>query len=171
KPGVSGHGVYELKDESLKDFNMYFYHYSKTQHSKAEHMQKKRRKQENKDEALPPPPPPEFCAAFSKVINLLNCDIMMYILRTVFERAIDTDSNLWTEGMLQMAFHILALGLLEEKQQLQKAPEEEVTFDFYHKASRLGSSAMNIQMLLEKLKGIPQLEGQKDMITWILQVN
>lgn len=37
KPGVSGHGVYELKDESLKDFNMYFYHYSKTQHSKHYH--------------------------------------------------------------------------------------------------------------------------------------
>lgn len=173
KPGVSGHGVYELKDESLKDFNMYFYHYSKTQHSKAEHMQKKRRKQENKDEALPPPPPPEFCPAFSKVTDLLNCDIMMHILRTIFERAVDPESNLWTEGMLQMAFHILALGLLEEKQQLQKAPEEEVAFDFYHKASRLGSSAMNaqnIQMLLEKLKGIPQLEGQKDMITWILQM-
>ncbi|KAB1277145.1 E3 ubiquitin-protein ligase UBR1 [Camelus dromedarius] len=122
--------------------------------------------------ALPPPPPPEFCPAFSRVVNLLNCDIMMYILRTIFERAVDTDSNLWTEGMLQMAFHIIALGLLEEKQQLQKSPEEEVTFDFYHKASRLGSSAMNaqnIQMLLEKLKGIPQLEGQKDMITWILQ--
>ena len=31
-------------------------------------------------------------------------------------------------------------------------------------------NAQNIQMLLEKLKGIPQLEGQKDMITWILQV-
>ncbi|XP_052039314.1 E3 ubiquitin-protein ligase UBR1 isoform X2 [Apodemus sylvaticus] len=173
KPGVSGHGVYELKDESLKDFNMYFYHYSKTQHSKAEHMQKKRRKQENKDEALPPPPPPEFCPAFSKVVNLLSCDVMMHILRTILERAVDTESNLWTEGMLQMAFHVLALGLLEEKQQLQKAPEEEVTFDFYHKASRLGSSAtnaQNIQMLLEKLKGIPQLEGQKDMITWILQM-
>ena len=36
---------------------------------------------------------------------------------------------------LFQAFHILALGLLEEKQQLQKAPEEEVAFDFYHKAS------------------------------------
>nr|XP_004660942.1 E3 ubiquitin-protein ligase UBR1 isoform X1 [Jaculus jaculus] len=173
KPGISGHGVYELKEESLKDFNMYFYHYSKTQHSKAEHMQKKRRKQENKDEALPPPPPPDFCPAFNKVINILNCDIMMHILRTIFERAVDTDSNLWTEGMLQMAFHLLALGLLEEKQQLQRAAEEEVTFDFYHKASRLGSSSMNaqnIQMLLEKLKGIPQLEGQKDMVTWILQM-
>lgn len=32
-------------------------------------------------------------------------------------------------------------------------------------------NAQNIQMLLEKLKGIPQLEGQKDMIAWILQVN
>lgn len=52
--------------------------------------------------ALPPPPPPEFCPAFSKVVNLLNCDIMMYILRTIFERALDADSNLWTEGMLQM---------------------------------------------------------------------
>lgn len=52
--------------------------------------------------ALPPPPPPEFCPAFSKVVNLLNCDIMMYILRTIFEWALDTDSNLWTEGMLQM---------------------------------------------------------------------
>lgn len=52
--------------------------------------------------ALPPPPPPEFCPAFSKVVNLLNCDIMMYILRTIFERAVDIDSNLWTEGMLQM---------------------------------------------------------------------
>lgn len=34
KPGVSGHGVYELKDECLKEFNMFFYHYTKTQHSK-----------------------------------------------------------------------------------------------------------------------------------------
>ncbi|KAK2500010.1 hypothetical protein MC885_010340 [Smutsia gigantea] len=31
-------------------------------------------------------------------------------------------------------------------------------------------NAQNIQMLLENLKGIPQLEGQKDMITWILQM-
>lgn len=37
----------------------------------------------------------------------------------------------------------------------------------------MGSSALNavnIVMLLEKLKGIPQLEAQKDMINWILQV-
>uniref|UniRef100_A0A8C0XLZ1 E3 ubiquitin-protein ligase n=1 Tax=Castor canadensis TaxID=51338 RepID=A0A8C0XLZ1_CASCN len=166
RPGISGHGVYELKDESLKDFNMYFYHYSKTQHSKAEHMQKKRRKQENKDEALPPPSPPEFCPAFSKVVNLLNCDIMMYILRTIFERAVDTDSNLWTEGMLQMV-------CLPEILSMSDPRDSSLLYVILCFKKGLGSSALNaqnIQMLLEKLKGIPQLEGQKDMITWILQI-
>ncbi|CAM5121887.1 unnamed protein product [Eretmochelys imbricata] len=173
KPGVSGHGVYELKDECMKEFNMFFYHYTKTQHSKAEHTQKKRRKQENRDEALPPPPPPEFSPAFSNVVKILNCDIMMYILRTILQRAVQLETHLWTEAMIQMVLHLLSLGLLEEKQQLEKAPEEEVTFDFYHKASRMGSSALNalnILMLLEKLKSVPQLEAQKDMINWILQM-
>uniref|UniRef100_A0A8C3HHS2 E3 ubiquitin-protein ligase n=1 Tax=Chrysemys picta bellii TaxID=8478 RepID=A0A8C3HHS2_CHRPI len=173
KPGVSGHGVYELKDECMKEFNMFFYHYTKTQHSKAEHRQKKRRKQENRDEALPPPPPPEFSPVFSNVVKVLNCDIMMYILRTILQRAVQLETHLWTEAMIQMVLHLLSLGLLEEKQQLEKAPEEEVTFDFYHKASRMGSSALNalnILMLLEKLKSVPQLEAQKDMINWILQM-
>lgn len=38
----------------------------------------------------------------------------------------------------------------------------------------LGSSAMNemnILMILEKLKRIQQLESQKDMINWVLQVS
>ncbi|KAJ7403188.1 hypothetical protein BTVI_80135 [Pitangus sulphuratus] len=173
KPGVSGHGVYELKDECLKEFNMFFYHYTKTQHSKAEHTQKKRRKQENRDEALPPPPPPDFSPAFSNVVRILNCDVMMHILRTLLQRAVELETHLWTEAMIQMVLHLLSLGLLEEKQQLQKSPEEEVSFDFYHKATRMGSSALNavnVLMLLEKLKRVPQLEAQKDTVNWILQM-
>lgn len=38
KLGVLGYGVYELKDELLKDFNMYFYYYFKIQYSKVEYM-------------------------------------------------------------------------------------------------------------------------------------
>ena len=34
KPGVSGHGLYEVKKERLPEFNPFFYHYSKSQHSK-----------------------------------------------------------------------------------------------------------------------------------------
>uniref|UniRef100_A0A8C6Y7Q4 E3 ubiquitin-protein ligase n=1 Tax=Naja naja TaxID=35670 RepID=A0A8C6Y7Q4_NAJNA len=172
KPGVSSHGVYELKEECLKEYNVFFYHYTKTQHNKAEHMEKKRRVQENKDEALPPPTPPEFSPAFRNVVNVLNCDIMMLILRTVLQRALELENHMWTEAMIQMVLHLLSLGLLEEKRQLEEIPEEEVTFDFYHKASRMGSSAlnaMNILMILEKLKGIQQLESQKDMIIWVLR--
>ncbi|XP_056403083.1 E3 ubiquitin-protein ligase UBR1 isoform X1 [Hyla sarda] len=173
KPGVSGHGVYELKDEYLSQFNVFFYHYTKTQRSKAEHTQKKRRKQDNSSEALPPPPPPEFTPAFQNVRNLLYCDVMMHLLRTILQRAATEDAIMWTEGMIQMALHIIALGLIEEKYQLQKAAEEEVTFDFYHKASRIGSADVNSSSLvtmLEKLKGVQQLEAQKDMISWVWQL-
>lgn len=34
KPGVSGHGLYEVKKERLEEFNPFFYHYSRSQHSK-----------------------------------------------------------------------------------------------------------------------------------------
>lgn len=34
KPGVSGHGLYEVKKEHLVEFNPFFYHYSRSQHSK-----------------------------------------------------------------------------------------------------------------------------------------
>uniref|UniRef100_A0A8C9L1P9 E3 ubiquitin-protein ligase n=1 Tax=Pavo cristatus TaxID=9049 RepID=A0A8C9L1P9_PAVCR len=123
--------------------------------------------------ALPPPPPPDFCPAFSNVVRILNCDVMMHILRTILQRAVELETHLWTEAMIQMVLHLLSLGLLEEKQQLQKSPEEEVTFDFYHKATRMGSSALNavnVLMLLEKLKRVPQLEAQKDTVIWILQM-
>ncbi|KAM4690769.1 E3 ubiquitin-protein ligase UBR1 [Rhinophrynus dorsalis] len=173
KPGVSGHGVYELRDEYLDQFNVFFYHYTKTQRSKAEHTQKKRRKQENSSEALPPPPPPDFCPGFRNVSNLLNCDIMMHILRTILQRAAVEEPNTWTEAMIQMVLHIIALGLLEEKRQLQESSEEEVSFDFYHKATRVGSSDLNaesVATLLEKLKHVTQLEAQKDMISWLLQM-
>ncbi|KAM8920859.1 E3 ubiquitin-protein ligase UBR1 [Pelodytes ibericus] len=173
KPGVSGHGVYELKEEYLDQYNVFFYHYTKTQRSKAEHTHKKRRKQDNSSEALPPPPPPPFSPAFRNARNLLSCDIMMHILRTVLRRATEEEPNTWTEAMIQMVLHIIGLGLIEEKKQLQKVSEEEVTFDFYHKATRIGRSEMNsgsVVTLLDKLRGVTPLEAQKDMISWVWQM-
>lgn len=34
KPGVTGRGLYELRSESAKQFNLYFYHYSRADQSK-----------------------------------------------------------------------------------------------------------------------------------------
>jgi len=54
--------------------------------------------------ALPPPPPPDFCPAFSNVVRILNCDVMMHILRTILQRAVELETHLWTEAMIQMVW-------------------------------------------------------------------
>uniref|UniRef100_A0AAQ5Y7S9 E3 ubiquitin-protein ligase n=1 Tax=Amphiprion ocellaris TaxID=80972 RepID=A0AAQ5Y7S9_AMPOC len=160
KPGVSGHGLYEVKKERLMEFNPFFYHYSRSQHSKAEESQKKRKAQEGNDKALPPPLPPAFCPAFSNVVRLLCCDIIIHILRHVLQRAVEDRPVNWTEAMIQRALHLIGQALLEEKTQLEDSTVEEVTFDFSLKARKHGKSVF---LLLYKIKALPSLEAQKDM--------
>uniref|UniRef100_A0A4W3KE82 E3 ubiquitin-protein ligase n=1 Tax=Callorhinchus milii TaxID=7868 RepID=A0A4W3KE82_CALMI len=151
KPGLSGHGVYELKPECLKEFNLYFYHYDKSQQTKAEDEQKKRKKQANSNEALPPPVPPQFVPAFAKITSILNCDVFMLILRTVCQQAVSSKGQLWSEAMIQkvrMYFFVISF-------------------------QGIGSSAVNAQSVLslvEHLKRVPQLNAHKDMILWTLQM-
>uniref|UniRef100_A0A4W6FBI0 E3 ubiquitin-protein ligase n=1 Tax=Lates calcarifer TaxID=8187 RepID=A0A4W6FBI0_LATCA len=170
KPGVSGHGLYEVKKERLVEFNPFFYHYSRSQHSKAEESQKKRRTQEGNDKALRPPVPPAFCPGFSNIVRLLCCDIIIHILRRVLLRAAEDRATLWTEAMIQRALHLIGQALLEEKTQLEDSSVEEVTFDFSLKA-RIGSEqSKSVFLLLSKIKALPSLEAQKDMVKWVLQV-
>uniref|UniRef100_A0A8C2B7V1 E3 ubiquitin-protein ligase n=1 Tax=Cyprinus carpio TaxID=7962 RepID=A0A8C2B7V1_CYPCA len=166
KPGVSGHGLYELKKECLEEFNPFFYHYSRPQHSKAEEAQKKRRTQEGSDKALRPPVPPPFCPAFSNIVYLLCCDIFIHILKRIFQKAAEDRSNRWTEPMIQRALHLVGQALLEEKTQLEGSSLEEVTFDF-KTGSRHGKSLFHF---LTKMKSLPSLKAQNDMIMWNLQM-
>ncbi|XP_005724070.1 E3 ubiquitin-protein ligase UBR1 [Pundamilia nyererei] len=171
KPGVSGHGLYEVKKEHLVEFNPFFYHYSRSQHSKAEESQKKRRAQEGNDKALRPPVPPAFCSEFSYIVQLLCCDIMVHILRNVLQRAAEDRPTHWTEAMIQRALHLIGQALLEEKSQLEDVTAEEVTFDFSLKACLMGAEhGKSVFLLLSKIKTLPSLEAQKDMIKWVLQM-
>uniref|UniRef100_A0A3B4H9W6 E3 ubiquitin-protein ligase n=1 Tax=Pundamilia nyererei TaxID=303518 RepID=A0A3B4H9W6_9CICH len=167
KPGVSGHGLYEVKKEHLVEFNPFFYHYSRSQHSKAEESQKKRRAQEGNDK-LRPPVPPAFCSEFSYIVQLLCCDIMVHILRNVLQRAAEDRPTHWTEAMIQRALHLIGQALLEEKSQLEDVTAEEVTFDF---SLKMGAEhGKSVFLLLSKIKTLPSLEAQKDMIKWVLQM-
>ncbi|XP_055719216.1 E3 ubiquitin-protein ligase UBR1 [Salvelinus fontinalis] len=171
KPGVSGHGLYEVKKECLPEFNPFFFHYSKSQHSKAEDSQKKRRTQEGSDKALRPPVPPPFCPAFSSIVQLLCCDILIHILRRVLQRAVEDRATYWTEAMIQRSLHLIGQGLLEEKAQLGANTVEQVTFDFSLKARTIGSEhSKSVFHLLSKMTALPSLEAQKDMIKWTLQM-
>ncbi|XP_041827854.1 E3 ubiquitin-protein ligase UBR1 isoform X2 [Melanotaenia boesemani] len=171
RPGVSGHGLYEVKKEQLVEFNPFFYHYSRSQHSKAEESQKKRRNQDGNDKVLRPPVPPAFCPAFSSIVRLLCCDIMIHILRHILQRAAEDRPNHWTEAMIQRALHLIGQALLEEKTQLEDSTMEEVTFNFSQKACAIGSEhGKSLFVLLSKIKTLPSLEAQKDMVTWLLQM-
>ncbi|XP_061698857.1 E3 ubiquitin-protein ligase UBR1 [Syngnathoides biaculeatus] len=171
KPGLSGHGLYQVKREHLVQFNPFFYHYSRSQHSKAEESQKKRRVHEGADTALRPPVPPPFCTAFSSIVRLLCCDILVHVLRCVLQRAAEEKSTHWTEIMIQRALHLIGQALLEEKSQLENSGSEEVTFDFSLKARRVGfEHSKSLFFLLLKINGVRSLEAQKDMIKWLLQM-
>uniref|UniRef100_A0A8C1FX07 E3 ubiquitin-protein ligase n=1 Tax=Cyprinus carpio TaxID=7962 RepID=A0A8C1FX07_CYPCA len=164
KPGVSGHGLYELKKECLEEFNPFFYHYSRPQHSKAEEAQKKRRTQEGSDKALRPPVPPPFCPAFSNIVYLLCCDIFIHILKRIFQKAAEDRSNRWTEPMIQRVW--LYLPTISALLFMYLLIDTDV-FAFSETGSRHGKSLFHF---LTKMKSLPSLKAQNDMIMWNLQM-
>ncbi|XP_061601978.1 E3 ubiquitin-protein ligase UBR2 isoform X2 [Cololabis saira] len=173
KPGVTGRGLYELRPEWNKHFNLYFHHYSRADQSKAEEAQRKSRRQNGEDTALPPPPPPPLCHLLGSLVNLLQCDVLLALEGAVLQWSVEPGGGSWTESMLQRVLHLVAMALLEEQQQLEnRCGEEDVTFSYTCKITRPGeapSSSGSILALLESLQNAPHLEVHKDMITWILK--
>uniref|UniRef100_A0A8C2Z771 E3 ubiquitin-protein ligase n=1 Tax=Cyclopterus lumpus TaxID=8103 RepID=A0A8C2Z771_CYCLU len=172
KPGVSGHGLYGVKKERLVDFNPFFYHYSRSQHSKAEESQKKRRTHEGHDKALCPPVPPAFCPAFSSIVRLLSCDIIIHILRHTLQRAAEDRATHWTEAMIQRVFFSFMKPIYHNSQSYKLFCfcgfcDINVCFVLPGIGSEHGKSVF---LLLSKIKAVPSLEAQKDMVKWVLQV-
>ncbi|KAK1338408.1 hypothetical protein QTO34_001524 [Cnephaeus nilssonii] len=173
KPGLTGRGMYELKPECAKEFNLYFYHFSRAEQSKAEEAQRKLKRQNREDTALPPPILPPFCPLFASLVNILQSDVMLYIIRTILHWAVEHNGYAWSESMLQRVLHLIGMALQEEKQHLENVMEEHVvTFTFAQKISKPGEAPNNspsILAMLETLQNAPYLEVHKDMIRWILK--
>uniref|UniRef100_A0A8C2EYH2 E3 ubiquitin-protein ligase n=1 Tax=Cyprinus carpio TaxID=7962 RepID=A0A8C2EYH2_CYPCA len=145
KPGVTGKGLYKLRPESAKMFNLYFHHYSRADQSKV------------------------------TLVNILQCDVLLGILGAVLQWAMEPSGGHWSESMLQRVLHLIGMGLVEEQQHLLSSAEDNDTnFNFTLKISRPGEAPANtpsILALLETLQNAPHLEVHKDMIRWILKVN
>uniref|UniRef100_A0A3Q3NC12 E3 ubiquitin-protein ligase n=1 Tax=Mastacembelus armatus TaxID=205130 RepID=A0A3Q3NC12_9TELE len=174
KPGVTGRGLYELRPDWNRNFNLYFYHYSRADQSKAEEAQRKLRRQNGEDTALPPPLPPPLCPLFGSLVNLLQCDVLLAIEGAVLQWAVEPSGGGWTESMLQRVLHLVGMALLEEQQQLENSNgDDDVTFNYTCKITRPGeapSPSGSVLALLESLQNAPHLEVHKDMITWILKM-
>ncbi|XP_078505840.1 E3 ubiquitin-protein ligase UBR2 isoform X1 [Lissotriton helveticus] len=173
KPGLTGRGLYELKPECTKEFNLYFSHYSRAEQSKAEEAQRKLKRQNREDTALPPPVLPAFCPLFASLINILQSDVMLCIMETVLQWTIETTGNAWSESMLQRVLHLIGMALQEEKQHLESTNDDNIImFTFTQKISRPGvtsSTSPSILAMLETLQNAPHLEMHKDTIRWLLK--
>ncbi|XP_068457943.1 E3 ubiquitin-protein ligase UBR2 isoform X2 [Clinocottus analis] len=173
KPGVTGRGLYELRPEWNKHFNLYFHHFSRADQSKAEEAQRKLRRQNAQTTDLPPPPPPRLCPLFGSLVNLLQCDVLLAVEDAVLQWAAEPTGAGWTESMLQRVLHLVGVALLEEEQQLESSSrDDDITFNYSCKITCPGeapSTSGSALALLESLQNAPHLEVHKDMITWILK--
>ncbi|KAI3362884.1 hypothetical protein L3Q82_001922 [Scortum barcoo] len=180
KPGVTGRGLYELRPEWNKHFNLYFHHYSRADQSKAEEAQRKLRRQNGEDTALPPPIPPPLCPLFGSLVNLLQCDVLLAVEGAVLQWAMEPSGGGWTESMLQRyltkVLHLVGVALQEEQQQLgNSSGDDDVTFTYTCKITCVSpgeapSTSGSVLALLESLQNAPHLEVHKDMITLILKM-
>ncbi|KAL1114922.1 hypothetical protein AAG570_007745 [Ranatra chinensis] len=154
---ASGRGVYELKPEFADRYNVFFYHYTKEELSKSEEEQRKRRKAASGLECCPPPVLPPLSESFSMVANLLQCDVMLHIMKIILERSVNLRARSFSEAQVQKVLHLIGYALQEEEQQYSQF------ITFTDRAEK-----WNIEPLLDSLCGSARVEAHKDLIQWTL---
>ncbi|XP_024945572.1 E3 ubiquitin-protein ligase UBR2 isoform X2 [Cephus cinctus] len=158
-PEISlGKGVYELKPHLYSEYNVFFYHYTKEELSKSEEAQRKRRKAAGELECCPPPKLPKLTEAFKMVTNLLQCDVMLHIMQTVLERALNLRARSFSEPQVHKILHLIGYALQEE---------ESGHYPFL--AFTKKASKWKIYNQLEDLWNSPRVEAHKDLLTWVLE--
>ncbi|XP_053678473.1 E3 ubiquitin-protein ligase UBR1 [Anopheles nili] len=159
KPNIAEKkGVYKLKPEYYSWFNLYFYHYSKEDKSKSEEAQWNRQKEKNELLCCPPPKLPKLTQSFSIIPNLLQCDVMLEIIRVSLTRALDLRSTFFTEGQLQRVLHLIGYAIQEEES------ENYPYLKFYEQSQKIG-----LLTLLEELAKSQRVESQRDLLRWVIQ--
>ncbi|XP_053394416.1 E3 ubiquitin-protein ligase UBR2-like isoform X2 [Mercenaria mercenaria] len=175
KGSQGGKGKYELKPEFLSSYNPYFYHYTKTDKSKSEEAQVKRKKENNESQALPPPVPPKFQPQFAPIVNLLQCDVMIYLMELILSRAAASRSRSLSETQLERILHLIGLALHEQRRAITDGNN---SFDFLSKACgqlKDGGHARKdgkcIQSLLDGIVNSHNFthDSIRDLVTWTIK--
>lgn len=164
-PNQAG-GKYEAKPEYYKDFNPFFYHYTRQDQSTAEEVQLKRKKQASeKYICCPPPVPPHLSEQFKQIRELLQCEVMLHVINIVLKRTISMYSNSFSETQFEKLLHIIGIALHEEERALgQCATPAECLFNFTELATQRG-----IFNLLEDCLKAAKVDGHKDLLRWTIR--
>uniref|UniRef100_A0A0K0EPA5 E3 ubiquitin-protein ligase n=1 Tax=Strongyloides stercoralis TaxID=6248 RepID=A0A0K0EPA5_STRER len=158
-PEKSVPGIFTLKDEIKPLFSQYFYHYNKSESSKAEQIQKENRK--NLDLELrccPPHNLPEFDDFYKNVPNLLKCTIFVSLQKAILERFI-SKSRFSSEGLVNRICYTICLALNEQKK--YNKPD---IYDYINISENYGI----LKLLKNTLTASPSINCC-DMITYTIQ--
>lgn len=143
-------GVYELKEKHYADCNVFYYHYDAEDRSHAEEVLRKKNKEKNGMDCCPPPLLPPLCPPFAMILNLLQCDVMLHLLKLILTRYS-------SELQVHMALHLIGHALHEQER------EPDGFLQFTDRAS-----SWNIEGLLEELLNSGSLETLQDLLKWVL---
>uniref|UniRef100_A0A0K0FWP9 E3 ubiquitin-protein ligase n=1 Tax=Strongyloides venezuelensis TaxID=75913 RepID=A0A0K0FWP9_STRVS len=158
-PEKSVPGIFTLKDEIKPYFSPYFYHYTKSEASKAEQAQKDSRK--NLDLELRCCPPhilPEFDDFYKDVPNLLKCTVFVSLQKAILERYA-SKSRFSSEGLVNRICYTICLALNE-----QRKHDKPDTYDYIS----VGENYDILKLLKGALASSP-ISNCSDMITYTIQ--
>ncbi|XP_017779265.1 PREDICTED: E3 ubiquitin-protein ligase UBR2 isoform X2 [Nicrophorus vespilloides] len=153
-----GKGVYELKNIFFNEYNVFYYHYTREELSKSEEEQRKRRTNAGELECCPPPQLPKLNPSFNMIVNLLQCDVMLFIMQTVLTRANNLRAMSFSEPQVHKTLHLIGYALQEEES------KNYPFLLFSEKAVRY-----KIPSLVEELLSCPRVEAHKALVKWVLR--
>ncbi|XP_065332049.1 E3 ubiquitin-protein ligase UBR2 [Cloeon dipterum] len=171
KDQAQGKKVYELKPERRDEFNMFFYHFTREDLSIAEEYQRTLRKKESAMfNCCPPPLPPMFTGAYNKVLDVLECEVMLSLMEAVLTRIMNLMTPCFSELQLQETLYLIGYALLEEERQLKAMANSGVSPERLIKFSSKAEANHILPTLVEQLlKGRRnEVEEQHPFVNWVL---
>ncbi|CAI8057989.1 E3 ubiquitin-protein ligase UBR2, partial [Geodia barretti] len=117
KGGGMSKAVFVLRAEFEDEYNPFFYHYTRTDHSMAEDAQRRRIKAAGgilSPEAASPAELPPLCGPFQGVLRLTASPVTHRLFNCVFRQAADPVSKFWSDKLLHESLYLCAVMLREE---------------------------------------------------------
>lgn len=168
RPNSNEKGVYMLKDEYRSKYSPYFYHYIKSEKTKSEEQQLSLKTSIN-EKFFKPCDLPSFRAPFGNIEKLLQSDIFIQIIITVFQRCLNK-SKLYSDGQLAKVLHLMGLALHKEKLDIGKNKSNKTyEFNFLEKSVLDMDSELNLINLLNKVILTITTNQYKLLSMWILE--
>ncbi|CAG0889985.1 unnamed protein product [Darwinula stevensoni] len=152
-------GVYELKPKHYADYNLFFYHYTREEQSRSEESQRKRKKAAGELECCLPPKLPQLTPAYVNMADLLQCDVMLLVMKTVLERSANLRARTFSENQFQKLLFLMGFALHEEEWFIQEGIKDKFTFT--EKASSL-----RIPEIMEDLLLNARVDMHKGLLKW-----